>query len=80
MTVRFILAFSFWDLYFGGKIICTGNRARYCGRYCFQTVIRWIGIDSGKGNYRQPRVGHFAVYNVLREDDILGSLSVRRHQ
>ena len=43
-TVTCVLTFSFRDLYLGGKIICAGNRAAYCGRYCFQTVIRWIGM------------------------------------
>ena len=36
----FVLVFSFSDLYLGGKIMRTDNRARYCGQHGFQTVSR----------------------------------------
>ena len=46
--VRLILAFSFCDQHLVVKIMCTGNRAQYCGLCYFRTVIRWFGVAGSR--------------------------------
>ena len=44
----FVLVLSFCDLYLSGKVMRTDDRDRYCGQYCFPTVVRWIGMGWGR--------------------------------